>query len=99
MGLYCERCGAQDELHKGLCPDCSREKEWEEDEEGPRPMNERRMEEFLVDAIVEYDDNGQRIDLAKVRPFKIVGRNRGIVVALESGDEFQLTIVQSKRGG
>ena len=65
-------------------------------------MNERKFEQMLLDALDSASaELGTETGLndARVSTFEDVGmltRNRGLVVRLQNGAEFQLTIVQSQ---
>ena len=65
-------------------------------------MNERKFEQMLLDALDSASaELGTETGLndARVSTFEDVGmltRNRGLVVRLQNGAEFQLTIVQSR---
>lgn len=58
-------------------------------------MNEQNIETLLVDQFC------QNPNVARVETFEASGvltRDSGVLVSFESGDEFQITIVQSMRG-
>ena len=66
-------------------------------------MNERRFERWLTDAIEEHGDHNDppASRVADVENFVQAGvltMNRGLVVRFVDGAEFQITLVQSRRG-
>ena len=60
-------------------------------------MNERKIESLILD--LEYDDENPLIrKIARATSFEDAGiltRNRGVVLRMYDGSEFQITIVQS----
>ena len=60
-------------------------------------MNERKIESLFLD--LEYDDENPLIGkIARAASFEDAGiltRNRGVVLRMADGSEFQITIVQS----
>ena len=67
-------------------------------------MTPRRFEAWLQNAIervADDEDEDGSLDIETIEDFVQAGlltSNRGVVVALEDGSEFQITIVQSQRG-
>ncbi len=64
-------------------------------------MNAQEFSDALEDILGELTDEDV-LDVRRVCSFEergVLTGNAGIIVTLESGEEFQLTIVQSKRGG
>lgn len=62
-------------------------------------MDEREFSKALEDILDELTDRDV-LDVRSVSSFEdatILSSNEGLVVRLEGGDHFQLTIVQSKR--
>ncbi len=62
-------------------------------------MDEREFSDALEDILGELTDEDV-LDVRHVRSFETVGvltTNAGLVIRLDGGDEFQLTIVQSKK--
>ena len=62
-------------------------------------MNEKKFEESLYECIEwsDYEDfEDCRID--SFEDCGILTQNKGLVIRLKTGDEFQLTIVKSKSG-
>lgn len=75
-------------------------------------MTERDMQDELVrrfeeacderESLVDMDDEDHGVFVERVRTFDdggLLTRNAGVVLKLSNGDEFQLTIVQSREGG
>jgi hypothetical protein len=70
-------------------------------------MDEQQMEDGLVNCVTEFwpdyreDDNDTTEPVpSSVRTFSSLGiltKNKGLVVRMSDGSEFQLTIVQSKQ--
>lgn len=66
----------------------------------PERTDEEEFETELLDLLsgdAEFDD----LDVVRVSTFADAGvltRNSGLVVRLRNGDEFQITIVQSREG-
>jgi len=76
-----------------------------EDEDEKLPMSEEGFESVLEEMITSYpdpiytDDGNTNANVAFVRDFRGAGvltRNKGLVVTLADGSEFQLTIVKSR---
>jgi hypothetical protein len=62
--------------------------------------NEREFQDQLTDAIeLAAEENGQDVRVRSFRDEGVLTDNAGIVVTLEDGSEFQVTIVQSERAG
>ncbi len=64
-------------------------------------MRDQEFSDALEDILGELTDEDV-LDVRRVCSFEergVLTGNSGIVVTLESGEEFQLTIVQSKRVG
>jgi hypothetical protein len=75
-------------------------------------MNDRSFQDILLDVFksIEHreidDDNLREIVLDKLPIVRtctfhergVLTRNKGLIVELANGDEFQITIVQSERG-
>ena len=60
--------------------------------------NEREFQDQLTDALkLHAEDNGQHVQVRSFRDEGVLTSNAGIVVTLEDGSEFQVTIVQSER--
>jgi hypothetical protein len=63
-------------------------------------MGENDIEELLTEALYAYDEeNNDGEDISSIRSFNDTGlltSNSGIVVRMNDGSEFQITIVQSK---
>lgn len=58
-------------------------------------MNTKELETYLLDTFIEDDE------VKSARSFSDMGvltYNNGLVVRFDNGDEFQITIVQSKYG-
>jgi hypothetical protein len=63
-------------------------------------MKEKRFESLLRDLVEYADSDGAELNVRSVDTFENAGiltRNRGLVISLVDGSEFQLTIVQSQR--
>ena len=67
-------------------------------------MTPRRFETWLqnaIESVADDEDEGCPLDIRSIEDYVQAGvltTNRGLVVALEDGSEFQVTIVQSRRG-
>ena len=82
--------------------------EVDEVEEPRKPLGEKGMEDWLKEAIQEFvDDDDDVMYLgesevpvaSRVDTFDDAGiltMNKGLIVELENGEEFQITIVQSR---
>lgn len=60
-------------------------------------MDENLLEELLNEAVLESED--LRDQLSRVETFRTAGvmtNNRGLVLRMEDGTEFQVTVVQSR---
>lgn len=59
---------------------------------------EREFQDHLTDALEFYaEDTGQNLTVRSFADEGVLTNNAGLVVRLPSGDEFQVTIVQSER--
>jgi hypothetical protein len=70
-----------------------------EAETKPQPITEQAMQTILDDAIGAWCEESRIEAEVRVRTFEDMGvltRNKGLVVTID-GNEFQVTIVQSKR--
>lgn len=73
-------------------------------------MDEKRFEELLLSIVTGamHDDSHVVVNYADGEPLidtvhtffaaGVLSNNAGLVIRLENGDEFQVTIVQSRRG-
>ena len=72
--------------------------QYDDDEEEDDRDPEVVFEDYLLDHIQDLDVEG--VHVARVYSFEDVGvltRNRGIVVKMDDGSEYQLTIVKSRQ--
>lgn len=94
----CAGCGTgidQDERTDGLCADCA-------GDDAAESTTAKEFEDALVDVFAALDGSDDEpaifagCRVATFADWMILTRDKGLVIRLEDGSEFQVTIVKSK---
>lgn len=70
-----------------------------EEKEGEERMTEKELAEILRERLEGYSEDGLAYPIDIVKTFEETGlltSNEGVVVRLTNGEEFQVTVVQSR---
>ena len=62
-------------------------------------MLDEKLQDVIEEALCDWDDNNTNGQIANIENFKKAGvltMNKGVVISLVDGSEFQVTIVQSR---
>ena len=60
-------------------------------------MNENKMEDWLESVLLEANEDGIGVDgIGRFSEEGIITKNAGVVVRMDDGSEFQITIVKVK---
>ena len=64
-------------------------------------MNELEMQELLTDALNFNDEENENNQIKSIKSFQdaiILTSNKGLIIKMNDGSEFQITIIQSRKG-
>ena len=64
-------------------------------------MNELEMQELLTDALNFNDEENENNQIKSIKSFQdaiILTSNKGLIIKMNDGSVFQITIIQSRKG-